>query len=341
MADEPKSPEPPTPPVAAADKASSATPGEPLKAEVSRTDAPGAGASAAPVGEPSEEPPAPKPANPAAAQTATISETSSATGQPTAPAEATPPAAPKPAASPAAATPAAAPRARDAGAAGCGRPSRARTRSSKPRGCRSRRRRAESRTASAGTARPAERTNGTAAAGDRHGARIYHVPANGSRRGRRHGQLLHRRLDGDRAGRARARCGAPSPHRARRVVRLLLGRHRHGLAAAQRGPLRRDLLPLFDTPAARAGGEDTRQRGPADRVGHRRVAGGELARARGLRHVRREFHQPSRSPPHPDAGRLAGLPAAEGLSARRSRRTADGKPRRLVEAAPGARAGRH
>src|SRR3954467_11413364 len=98
---------PPTPPEAAADKPASGAPAEPLKGEVSRTDSPGAGMSAAPVGVPKQEPPAPKPANPAAAQTGTISETSSATGQPTAPAEPPPPAAPKPAASPAAAKPAA------------------------------------------------------------------------------------------------------------------------------------------------------------------------------------------------------------------------------------------
>src|SRR5712691_1615281 len=85
-----------TPPAAAADKPASPPPGEPpggLKAEVSRTDAPGAGASAAPVGAPRTEPPAPKPANPEAAVTATTSETSSATGQPTAPAAAAKPAA--------------------------------------------------------------------------------------------------------------------------------------------------------------------------------------------------------------------------------------------------------
>jgi NADH-quinone oxidoreductase subunit C len=76
-----------TPPVAAADKPASSAPGEPLKAEPSRTDAPGAGVSAAQVG-PSAAAPAPKPENPAAAQTATTSETSSATGQPTAPAAA-------------------------------------------------------------------------------------------------------------------------------------------------------------------------------------------------------------------------------------------------------------
>ncbi len=94
---------PPTPPEAAADRTPSAVPGEPLKGEVSRTDAPGAGASAAPVGAPRTEPPAPKPANPAAAQTATTSETSSATGQPTAAAKPAAPARPAaPAAKPAA-----------------------------------------------------------------------------------------------------------------------------------------------------------------------------------------------------------------------------------------------
>jgi NADH-quinone oxidoreductase subunit C len=91
---------PPTPPEAAADKPAGATPAEPLKGEVSRTDAPGAGASAAPPGAPRTEPPAPKPANPEGAVTATTSETSSATGQPTAAAKppAPKPAAPKPAA---------------------------------------------------------------------------------------------------------------------------------------------------------------------------------------------------------------------------------------------------
>ena len=103
-----------TPATAAGDKAAGQTPAEPVKGEVSRTDAPGAGASAAPVAAPREEPPAPTPANPAAATTAVTSETSSATGEPTAPAQAaSAPAAPKPAAAaakpaaPAAAKPAA------------------------------------------------------------------------------------------------------------------------------------------------------------------------------------------------------------------------------------------
>jgi NADH-quinone oxidoreductase subunit C len=105
LTDDPEGPGKPSPPEAAADKPAGSTPAEPLKGEVSRTDAPGAGASAAPVAPPRAEPPAPKPANPAGAQTATTSETSSATGQPGAPATA---AAPKPAAAARPAAPAAA-----------------------------------------------------------------------------------------------------------------------------------------------------------------------------------------------------------------------------------------
>jgi NADH-quinone oxidoreductase subunit C len=122
MADEPKSPS--TPPEAAGDKPASSAPGEPLKGEVSRTDSPGAGVSAAPVGPPRTEPPAPKPANPEGVVTATTSETSSATGQITASEDqaaaakpAAPPAAARPAAPPAAAKPAVAPAAAAPGAA--------------------------------------------------------------------------------------------------------------------------------------------------------------------------------------------------------------------------------
>jgi len=116
MADDPANPpdpgQPPTPPTAAADKTPGSGPAEPLKAEVSRTDSPGAGVSSAPVGPARQEPPAPKPANPAAAMTAATSEISSATGQPAAPAQA---AAPKPV-PPKAAAPAARPPAAAAGA---------------------------------------------------------------------------------------------------------------------------------------------------------------------------------------------------------------------------------
>src|SRR5438876_1684263 len=80
MAEDQKLPEPPaqgdqalgaeagkdlTPAKAAADKPASQVPGEPLKAEVSRTDAPGAGASAAAAPPPAT--PAAQPAAPAAA----------------------------------------------------------------------------------------------------------------------------------------------------------------------------------------------------------------------------------------------------------------------------------
>jgi NADH-quinone oxidoreductase subunit C len=77
MTEEPKDPQ------AAADKPASETPAEPLKGEVSRTDSPGAGVSAAPT--PPAAPPAPKPENAAAASTAALSETSSVTGEPVAP----------------------------------------------------------------------------------------------------------------------------------------------------------------------------------------------------------------------------------------------------------------
>src|SRR5206468_9716881 len=67
------------------------------------------------------------------------------------------------------------------------------------------------------------------------------------------------------------------------------------------------------------------------------VAGGQLARARSVRHVRCELHRTSRSPADSDAGRLAGTPAAEGLPARRPWRVVDGKSNRLAEAPPGKR----
>jgi hypothetical protein len=78
--------EAPTPPIAAADKPASNASAEPLKAEVSRTDAAGAGVSAAAEATPAKET-APLPANPAAAETATTSEWSSAIDRPTAPAD--------------------------------------------------------------------------------------------------------------------------------------------------------------------------------------------------------------------------------------------------------------
>jgi NADH/F420H2 dehydrogenase subunit C len=82
VADEPKDPTPPpasggeagtpvTPPKAAADKPASDAPGEPLKGEVSRTDSPSAGVSAAPAtpaAAPKPAPAAPKAAVPAAAK---------------------------------------------------------------------------------------------------------------------------------------------------------------------------------------------------------------------------------------------------------------------------------
>jgi NADH-quinone oxidoreductase subunit C len=111
----------PTPPTAAADKPAAQPPAEPaggLKAEVSRTDSPGAGVSGAPVAPPRTEPPAPKPANPAAAVTAATSETSSATGQVTQPSPGSAPAAAAGQAAPAAAPKPPAPAAKAAAPAG-------------------------------------------------------------------------------------------------------------------------------------------------------------------------------------------------------------------------------
>lgn len=82
MTEEPKDPK------GAGDKPASDTPGEPLKGEVSRTDSPSAGASAAPS-VPADPAAVPKPANPAAATTA-----ATAAAKPAAPAAAAKPAAP-------------------------------------------------------------------------------------------------------------------------------------------------------------------------------------------------------------------------------------------------------
>jgi NADH-quinone oxidoreductase subunit C len=112
MTEEPKDPK------AAGDKPASETPAEPLKGEVSRTDSPGAGASAAPT--PPPAPPAPKPENPAAATTATLSETSSVTGQPAGSLNAEAANAAKTAAAPAAPKPAAPPAVKPAAAAASG-----------------------------------------------------------------------------------------------------------------------------------------------------------------------------------------------------------------------------
>jgi NADH-quinone oxidoreductase subunit C len=93
MADDPEKPAEAAsdvpPPKAGADKPASGAPAEPLKAEVSRTDAPGAGASAAPTAPPAG---APKPAAPQAPAAAAKAGPAAAAAKPAAPA-AKPPAA--------------------------------------------------------------------------------------------------------------------------------------------------------------------------------------------------------------------------------------------------------
>jgi len=71
----------PTPPTSAADKPPGKAAGEPLKAEVSRTDSPAAGVSAARPAEPAKR----QTPKPAAAQTATTSEHTSTLNAPAAP----------------------------------------------------------------------------------------------------------------------------------------------------------------------------------------------------------------------------------------------------------------
>jgi NADH-quinone oxidoreductase subunit C len=93
MADE--NDKPPTPPTAAADKPASTAPAEPLKAEVSRTDAPGAGVSAAPTAPKAPAAPAPKPTTPAAkpaAPAAKAAEHAPKAAAPTGPPDQPPPA---------------------------------------------------------------------------------------------------------------------------------------------------------------------------------------------------------------------------------------------------------
>ena len=89
MADDPK---PPTPPEAAADKPPAQTPGEPLKAEPSRTDSGSAGKSAAPSAPKAAATPAPKPAAPAAKQTAAQAEHVPKAAAPVGPPDPPPPA---------------------------------------------------------------------------------------------------------------------------------------------------------------------------------------------------------------------------------------------------------
>jgi NADH-quinone oxidoreductase subunit C len=86
MTEEPKDPK------AAGDKPASDTPAEPLKGEVSRTDSPGAGVSAAPAAPTAPAPPA-KPGVAPGADAASAAKTASAPAKPAAPAAAKPAAA--------------------------------------------------------------------------------------------------------------------------------------------------------------------------------------------------------------------------------------------------------
>ena len=283
--------EPPGPQVAAGDKPASARPAEPLKAEVSRTDAPGAGVSAAPAAPPDAAGSQRRRQPPAAAKPAA-------------------PAPPKPAAAAAAAA--------ARGQAGrCGQ--------------------AGGRRASTPKAGAADRPDRSAAARRRRSARVHRRAA--GRRSRRRRRSSATRSATGRSSCRRRRCSrsarylrdAPDaafdfcsdvtatdwPPRAERfdvIYCLYSTRHRHRVRVKARSPTTKP-VPSVD-------GD---------------LAGGQLARARGLRHVRRRT-----SPAIPIARRILmpddwqGYPAAQGLSARRPGRAADGEPARLAEAAPGA-----
>ena len=66
---------------------------------------------------------------------------------------------------------------------------------------------------------------------------------------------------------------------------------------------------------------------PHHPVAHRRLPDGRLARARDLRLLRDRLRRPPGPDPHPDAGRLARPPAAQGLPARAASRWSTRAPR--------------
>src|SRR5260370_26752125 len=98
-----------------------------------------------------------------------------------------------------------------------------------------------------------------------------------------------------------------------RRIQLPRRRHRRRLVPL-RTPLPGHLphsLPLAG--GACSSGRPARQRRRCHRLHHRRLAVGQLLRARGLRSVRSPLRRPSQPAPHHDAGRLARPPAAQGL----------------------------
>src|SRR4029077_7289341 len=103
---------------------------------------------------------------------------------------------------------------------------------------------------------------------------------------------------------------------------------------AQGGALRCRVLSLLDQAAPSNPREGQGRGGSADSVRDAGVASGRLAGARGVGSLWREFHGTPGSPEDSDAGGLAGVSAAEGLSAERPRRAADGESDRLAETAP-------
>ena len=79
-----------------------------------------------------------------------------------------------------------------------------------------------------------------------------------------------------------------------------------------------------------------REDDPSHRLGYRAVPRRELARARSLRPVRHHLRRPSRPDAHPDAGRLGGPPAPQGLPDRCRGDRVLVQPRSHVDAAASA-----
>src|SRR5581483_3700548 len=189
--------------------------------------------------------------------------------------------------------------------------------------------------------RGAHRTDRSAAPGRRAGAAVHRVASAGDRGRRPRPQLVSRRLDRDGAAGKDPRGRAPPARRAGCALRLPLGSDRDRLAAPHHGrAVRRRVHAVLDAAAPSREAEGEGRRRAAARVGDGDLARGELARARDLRHVRRQLHRTSRPAPHPDARGLAGIPAAQGLSARGAGRAADGEPARLAETPSGERRSR-
>ncbi len=301
MTEEPKDPK------AAGDKPPSSVEGEPLKGEVSRTDSPGAGASAA---QSPDAATAPKGASAAPSAPAASTNGADSVAAPGAPKAAVPPAAAKPAPAKPAAPPAAKPP-----AAGAAKPAAHDTKPAPPSGPADPPPPAGAQIPSFITALQAAVPGGVEHVSFYVGDWTVIVPA---ARLLDVGRFLREAPEAsfDFCSDVTASDWPPRPQRFDVVYCLYSTTRRHRV--------RMKVRAAESEPVPSVSGN---------------LAVGQLARARGVRPVRRELHWSPESQADSDAGRLAGTSPAEGLSARRSRRAVDGKPARLVEAEAGSRRG--